>query len=85
MPLEVWVDVFAPIRRYQLAERLEEIGSRSFAEIAMFFLHEYGQIKLRPLHFVGDDDDYYYNEEVAETEMPSNIKDFQLIEIWFHF
>jgi hypothetical protein len=77
--LEVWVDVFAPISRWKLAGRLKEIGSRSFATIVMFWLHEYGQIKLTRLSFGGD----YGHHKMTDAEMPANIKDFHSIEIWF--
>ena len=79
--MEVWVDVFAPIRRKKLANRLNEIGSRSLANIGLFFLHEYGQIKLKELRFGG----HYGKHEMAETEMPASIKDFESIRIWFAY
>ena len=81
LPLEVWVDVFAPISRQHLADRLNEIGSQSFANIAMFFLHEYGQIELGQLSFGGD----HGKHEMTDLEMPENIKDFESIDIWFDF
>jgi hypothetical protein len=79
LSLEVWVDIFAPISRWELAGRLNEIGSRSFADTAMFWLHEYGKIKLTRLCFGGD----YNFWKFPEVEMPSNVKDFESIEIWF--
>ena len=81
MPLEVWVDVFAPIRRWELADRLDKIGSRSFAQIAMFFLHECGQINLECKSY----GNRYGYDKIPETEMPTNIKDFESMQIWFDY
>ena len=81
MPLEAWFGVFAPISRQQLANHLNEIGSQSFANIAMPFLHEYGQITLGKMSFGGE----YGTHEMTAEAMPANIKDFESIEIWFDF
>jgi hypothetical protein len=72
------------------------IGDRRFASIVQKFLHEYMEIKIVYIEIVAPYEDpdghprvrAWQNKrplrfEMAETQMPTNIKSFQLLELRF--
>ena len=58
LPLEVWTDVFVYswIARQKMAQIVDRIGNRKFAEKLQFRLHDYGKQSLRYLQISSKSD-----------------------------
>jgi hypothetical protein len=95
--LETWYDWLAFVPRHQLGKIVPQIGDRRFASIAQKFLHQYGEIKIDQIEIVApyaeDPDGHprvrvWQNNrqlrfEMAEGQMPTNIKTFYEFELRF--
>jgi hypothetical protein len=96
LPLENWVDLFGLVPRRQLAKLLPQIDDRHFAEALQYFLQKVGKIKLEYLRIVPPDGNNWDDGpkvangwaetlDLADTQMPENIKNFGLIILRFLF
>jgi hypothetical protein len=98
--LETWYDWLALVPRHQLGQIVPLIGDRKFASIVQPFLHEYSEITIEDIEIVAPFEDPSGHPrvrvrqnnrplrfEMAETQMPANIKNFTKIELRFatHF
>jgi hypothetical protein len=100
--LETWFDWLEFVPRHQLGQIVPKIGDRKFASIIQKFLHEYGEIMIDYIQIVApyeEDPDgphprvrAWQNHsalrfEMADVEMPVNIKNFKYLELRFapHF
>jgi hypothetical protein len=93
--------MLAFVPRHRLGKIVPEIGDRKFASIIQKFLHKYGEITIDRIQIVApyeeDPDGHprvraWQNNrplrfEVAEAQMPANIKTFDKFELRFatHF
>jgi hypothetical protein len=84
--------------RHRLGEIVPMIGDRKFASIVQPFLHEYGEITINYIEIVAPYEEdpsgprprvrVWRNHsqlrfEMAETQMPANIKKFNYLELRF--
>jgi hypothetical protein len=99
LSLETWYDWLAFVPRHRLGQIVPIIGDRRFASIVQKFLHEYGEIKIDYIEIVAPYEEdpngphprvRVWNDcypplrfEMAETQMPANIKNFNLFELRF--
>jgi hypothetical protein len=94
--LETWYDWLAFVPRHQLGQVVPMIGDRKFGSIVQKFLHEYGEITIDNIAIVAPYEDpsghprvrkvqnnRHLRFEMAETQMPSNIKNHNLFELRF--
>jgi hypothetical protein len=101
LSLETWYDWLAFVPRYQLGKIVPNIGDRKFASIVQKFLHEYGEITIDHIEIVAPYEEdpsghprvrawqnhSWLRFEMAEAQMPANIKNFHYFELRFatHF
>jgi hypothetical protein len=103
LSLETWYDWLALVPRHRLGKVVPEIGDRKFASIVQPFLHKYGEITIDDIEIVAPYEEdlnggrprvqaWKNNRptmifEMAETQMPANIKTFDKLELRFatHF
>jgi hypothetical protein len=100
LSLETWYDWLGFVPRPRLGQIVPMIGDRKFASIVQKFLHEYGEIEIDQIQIVAPYEDpsghprvrvwqnnSYLRFEMAEMEMPANIKTFKCIKLRFatHF
>jgi hypothetical protein len=101
LSLETWFDWLAFVPRYHLGKIVPKIGDRKFGSIVQKFLHEYMEIKIGDIEIVAPYKEdpsghprvrVWQNNrplrfEMAETQMPANIKNFNDFELRFatHF
>jgi hypothetical protein len=98
--LETWYDWLGFVPRHQLGQIVSMIGDRRFASILQKFLHKYGEITIDRIQIVAPYEDpsghprvrVWQNDrplrfEMAEAQMPTNIKNFNCFELRFatHF
>jgi hypothetical protein len=99
--LETWYDWLALVPRYRLGQIVPMIGDRKFASIVQPFLHEYGEVTIDRIEIVAPYEEdpsghprvrTWQNNlplryEMAETQMPANIRNFNKFELRFatHF
>jgi hypothetical protein len=96
--LETWFDWLAFVPRHQLLKIVPQIGDRKFASIIQKFLHEYGEIMIGCIEIVAPYEEdpsgphprvravQNYRPlrfEMAEAQMPANIKNCDLFELRF--
>jgi hypothetical protein len=84
--LETWFDWLAFVPRYRLGKIVPMIGDRKFGSIIQKLLHEYGEIFIDHIEIVApyEEDPNGHPRvrarqlrfEMAETQMPANIKNF---------
>jgi hypothetical protein len=86
--LETWYDWLGFVPRHQLGQIVPMIGDRKFGSIVQKFLHEYGEISIDRIRIVAPYEEdpnglprvraWQNNRpmrfEMAETQMPANIK-----------
>jgi hypothetical protein len=93
--------MLAFVPRYQLGKIVPKIGDRKFASIVQKFLHEYGEITIDRIQIVVPyeedpgghprvrawQNNFWLRFEMAEAQMPTNIKNFVIFELRFapHF
>jgi hypothetical protein len=101
LSLETWYDWLAFVPRHQLGQIVPEIGDRRFASIIQKFLHEYGELTIKYIEIVAPYEEdpnghprvrVWHNNrplrfEMAESQMPANIKNFKCLVLRFvsHF
>jgi hypothetical protein len=99
--LETWFDWLGFVPRHRLGQIIPMIGDRRFASIVQKFLHEYGEISIDRIEIVApykEDPSCHPRPrvralqnnrplrfEMAETQMPANIINFDKIELRFAF
>jgi hypothetical protein len=95
--LETWYDWLAFVPRHRLGEIVPEIRDRKFASIVQKFLHEYREIEIDEIQIVApyaEDPSVHprvrawqnyspFRFEMAEAQMPANIKNFYIFELRF--
>jgi hypothetical protein len=90
--------MLAFVPRHQLGKIVPKIGDRKFASIIQKFLHEYGEIMIDYIKIVAPyeedpsgphprvrawQNDRALRFEMAEAQMPANIKTFDYLELRF--
>jgi hypothetical protein len=99
--LETWYDWLAFVPRHRLGKIIPMIGDRKFASIVQKFLHKYGEISIDHIQIVTPYEEdpsghprvrVWQNDcplrfEMAEEQMPANIKNFKCFTLRFatHF
>jgi hypothetical protein len=100
--LETWYDWLGFVPRHRLGQIVPMIGDRRFGSIVQKFLHEYGEISIFQMETVAPYEEdpngsrprvrAFQNRsplrfEMAEAQMPANIKNFNIFELRFvtHF
>jgi hypothetical protein len=97
--LETWYDWLAFVPRHRLGQVVPQIGDRKFALLVQKFLHQYGEIRIDCIQIVAPYEEdpsghprvrtWQNNRplrlrfEMAETQMPANIKNFNDFELKF--
>jgi hypothetical protein len=96
--LETWYDWLAFVPRHRLGKIIPMIGDRKFGSIVQRFLHEYGEITIDCIQIVAPYEEdtrgpyplvrAWQNKrplrfEMAEVQMPANIKNFDYLELRF--
>jgi hypothetical protein len=91
--LETWYDWLAFVPRHRLGQLVPMIGDRKFASIVQRFLHEYGEVTIDCIQIVAPYEEYPNGHprvrarklryEMAEAQMPANIKNFDYLELRF--
>jgi hypothetical protein len=98
IPVETWYDWLAFVPSRRLGQIISMIGDRKFAEIVQRFLHKYREIMIGDIEIVAPYEEdptgphplvqaWQYRPllrfEMAEAEMPENIKNFNLFVLRF--
>jgi hypothetical protein len=91
--LETWYDWLAFVPRHQLGKIVPMFGDRKLASIIQRFLHEFGEITIDNIEIVApyEEDPNGHPRvrarqlrfEMAETQMPANIKSFNCFRLRF--
>jgi hypothetical protein len=98
---ETWYNWLGFVPRHQLGKIVPMIGDRKFASIVQPFLHEYGEITIDRIQIVAPyeedpsghprvrvlQNNRLLRFEMAETQMPANIRNFKNLDLRFaiHF
>jgi hypothetical protein len=98
LSLETWYDMLALVPRHRLGQIVPIIGDRRFTSIIQKFLHNYGEITIADIEIVAPYEEdpngsrprvrtWQNNRplrfEMAETQIPANIKNFNKFELRF--
>jgi hypothetical protein len=98
LSLETWYDWLTFVPRHQLGQIVPMIGDRKFGSILQKFLHKYGEITIGDIEIVAPYEEdpsgsrprirLWQNHsllrfEMAEAQMPANIKHFDNFELRF--
>jgi hypothetical protein len=98
--LETWYDWLGFVPRQRLGKIVPKIGDRRFASIVQKFLHEYGEITINSIEIIAPYEEdssgpqpqvrvwkncRQFTFEMAQTQMPANIKNCDCFELRFVF